>query len=78
MTKEEIMNMKIHEQKEIVFSNGPIKVTKGLIRNSKTEWEISDFNTDTSAIVTADQVEAYCKDKSTGQHFSWKAWVTKD
>ena len=74
MTKEEIVNMKIHEQKEIVFSSGALKVTKGLIRNSETEWEISDFNADASAIVTADQVEAYCKDKATGHNFNWKEW----
>ena len=39
-----ITAMKLGEFKDIVFSNGVLKSTRTLIRNSEDEWEINSFH----------------------------------
>jgi hypothetical protein len=41
--KQELLAMQVGEFKDIVFSNGVLRTTKELIRNSETEWEVNSF-----------------------------------
>jgi hypothetical protein len=41
--KEKLLSMKVGEQQDFVFSNGAIKSTKTIYRNSETEWEANCF-----------------------------------
>lgn len=62
--REQLLAMQSGEHKDIVFSNGILRTTKTLIRNSETEWEVNSFTEGwLTAYMNLEQAVAYCTGK---------------
>ena len=68
----QINTMKIGEHKDIIFTNGILRTTKTLIRNSQYEWEINRFtNGWDTATLTLTQAVKYCKGELKDNNLNW-------
>ena len=71
--KNEILKMKIGEQKDIVFRNGILKSTKTLIRNTEKEFEVNCFVDGwATAYLTLDEAIKYCKGELNHFDLKWE------
>ena len=70
--KSQIESMSIGEFKDVTLSNGILKSTKTLIRNSVDEWEINSFTDGwCTAYLTFDEAVSYCTGKLKYNDFNW-------
>jgi hypothetical protein len=59
--KQELLAMQVGEFKDIIFSNGILRTTKELIRNSETEWEVNSFTEGwLTAHLSLEEAVRYC------------------
>ena len=61
-TREQLMGMNPGEMKDIVFSNGILRSTKELYKNSDDEFEVHSFSCGwLTATLTLDEAVRYCE-----------------
>ena len=61
-TREQLMGMNPGEMKDIVFSNGILRSTKELYKNSDNEFEVHSFTEGWCiATLTLDEAVRYCE-----------------
>ena len=70
--REQLISMKENEMKEIVFSNGILKSTKEMVKNSSNEFEVHSFTEGImTATLTLDQAVKYCEGKLNNLELEW-------
>ena len=61
-TREQLIAMNAGEMKDVVFSNGILRSTKELYKNSDDEFEVHSFSCGWhSATLTLDEAVRYCE-----------------
>ena len=71
--KSQIQSMRIGEFKDITLSNGILKSTKTLIRNSNSEWEIHSFTDGwCTAYLDFNKAVLYCSGKIKWNDLHWE------
>jgi len=61
-TREQLIAMNAGEMKDVVFSNGILRSTKELYKNSDNEFEVHSFSCGWhSATLTLDEAVRYCE-----------------
>jgi len=61
-TREQLTSMKAGEMKDVVFSNGILRSTKELYKNSDNEFEVHSFTEGwITATLTLDEAVDYCE-----------------
>lgn len=71
--KEQLLAMRVGEMRDIVFSNGILKSTKELCRNSKTEWEVNSFTEGwCTAYMTLEEAVDYVEGRKGWDDFEWE------
>ena len=72
-TREALLAMRIGEMKDIVFSNGILKSTKEMCRNSDVEWEVNDFTEGwITAYMTLEDAVDYVEGRKGFLDFEWE------
>jgi hypothetical protein len=72
-TRDALLAMRIGEMKDIVFSNGILRSTKEMCRNSDTEWEVNS-HTDgwITAYMTLEEAVDYVEGRKGFDDFEWE------
>ena len=72
-TREQLTSMKAGEMKDIVFSNGILRSTKELCKNSDNEFEVHRFNCGwCTATLTLDEAVRYCEGELSNLELEWE------
>lgn len=71
--KNQLLSMSIGEFKDVVFSNGILKASKQIIRNSDTEWEVNSFTDGwITAYLDLDTAIAYMEGRIKSYELNWE------
>jgi len=72
-TREALLAMRVGEMKDIVFSNGILKSTKEMCRNSDVEWEVNNFTEGwITAYMTLEDAIDYVEGRKGFNDFEWE------
>jgi hypothetical protein len=72
-TREALLAMRVGEMKDIVFSNGILKSTKEMCRNSDVEWEVNSFTEGwITAYMTLEDAIDYVEGRKGFNDFEWE------
>ena len=72
-TREQLIAMKVGEMKDVVFSNGILRSTKELCKNSDNEFEVHRFNCGwCTATLTLDEAVRYCEGELSNLELEWE------
>lgn len=72
-TREALLAMRVGEMKDIVFSNGILKSTKEMCRNSDVEWEVNNFTEGwITAYMTLEDAIDYVEGRKGFLDFEWE------
>jgi len=72
-TREQLINMRAGELRDVVFSNGILCSTKELYKNSNNEFEVHSFSCGWhSATLTLDEAVDYCEGKLSNLELEWE------
>lgn len=72
-TREALLAMRVGEMKDIVFSNGILKSTKEMCRNSDVEWEVNSFTEGwITAYMTLEEAVDYVEGRKGFLDFEWE------
>ena len=71
-TREQLIAMKSGEMKDVVFSNGILRSTKELYKNSDDEFEVHSFTCGwLTATLTLDEAVCYCEGELSSRELDW-------
>ena len=71
-TREQLIAMNAGEMKDVVFSNGILRSTKELYKNSDNEFEVHSFSCGWhSATLTLDEAVRYCEGELSSRELDW-------
>ena len=72
-TREQLTSMKVGEMKDVVFSNGILRSTKELYKNSDNQFEVHSFTEGwITATLTLDEAVDYCEGRLYGWELQWE------
>ena len=72
-TREALLAMRVGEMKDIVFSNGILKSTKEMCRNSDVEWAVNNFTEGwITAYMTLEDAIDYVEGRKGFNDFEWE------
>ena len=72
-TREQLTAMKAGEMKDVVFSNGILRSTKELYKNSDGEFEVHSMTCGWyTALLTLDEAVDYCEGRLSSADIEWK------
>ena len=72
-TREQLIAMKSGEMKDVVFSNGILRSTKELYKNSDDEFEVHSFTCGwLTATLTLDEAVDYCEGKLSSRELEFE------
>ena len=72
-TREELASMDIGTTREVVFSNGILRSTRELCKNSDNEFEVHSFIEGwCTATLTLDEAVDYCEGRLNGWELEWE------
>ena len=72
-TREQLESMNVGEMKDVVFSNGILRSTKELYKNSNNEFEVHSFTQGwLTATLTLDEAVDYCEGKLSSRELEWE------
>lgn len=72
-TREQLTAMKAGEMKDVVFSNGILRSTKELCKNSDNQFEVHSFTEGwITATLTLDEAVDYCEGRLYGWELQWE------
>ena len=72
-TREQLTSMKVGEMKDVVFSNGILRSTKELYKNSDNEFEVHSFTCGwLTATLTLDEAVRYCEGELSNLELEWE------
>jgi len=72
-TQEQLTAMKAGEMKDVVFSNGILRSTKELYKNSDNQFEVHSFTEGwITATLTLDEAVDYCEGRLYGWELQWE------
>ena len=72
-TREQLTSMKVGEMKDVVFSNGILRSTKELYKNSDNEFEVNSFTEGwLTATLTLDEAVRYCEGELSNLELEWE------
>ena len=71
-TREQLIAMNAGEMKDVVFSNGILRSTKELYKNSDDEFEVHSFTSGwLTATLTLDEAVRYCEGELSSRELDW-------
>ena len=71
-TREQLTSMKVGEMRDVVFSNGILRSTKELYKNSDNEFEVHSFTQGwLTATLTLDEAVRYCEGELSSRELDW-------
>ena len=72
-TREQLESMKAGEMRDVVFSNGILRSTKELYKNSDGEFEVHSMTCGWyTALLTLDEAVRYCEGRLSNLELEWK------
>tara|TARA_E500000305_G_scaffold109535_1_gene114852 strand:- start:993 stop:1235 length:243 start_codon:yes stop_codon:yes gene_type:complete len=72
-TREQLIAMNAGEMKDVVFSNGILKSTKEMFKNSDDEFEVHSMICGWyTALLTLDEAVDYCEGRLSSADIEWK------
>ena len=72
-TREQLESMKVGEMKDVVFSNGILRASKELYKNSDNQFEVHSFTEGwCTATLTLDEAVDYCEGRLYGWELQWE------
>ena len=72
-TREQLIAMNAGEMKDVVFSNGILRSTKELYKNSDDEFEVHSFTCGwLTATLTLDEAVDYCEGKLSSRELEFE------
>ena len=72
-TREQLTSMKAGEMRDVVFSNGILRSTKELCKNSDNEFEVHSFTQGwLTATLTLDEAVRYCEGRLSNLELEWE------
>ena len=72
-TREQLIAMKAGEMKDVIFSNGILRSTKELYKNSDNEFEVHSFTQGwLTATLTLDEAVRYCEGELSNLELEWE------
>ena len=72
-TQEQLTAMKAGEMKDVVFSNGILRSSKELYKNSDNQFEVHSFTEGwITATLTLDEAVDYCEGRLYGWELQWE------
>ena len=70
--REQLIDMKAGEMRDVVFSNGILRSTKELYKNSDDEFEVHSFSCGwLAAMLTLDEAVRYCEGELSSRELDW-------
>ncbi len=71
-TREQLIAMNAGEMRDVVFSNGILRSTKELYKNSDNEFEVHSFSCGwLTATLTLDEAVRYCEGELSSRELDW-------
>ena len=72
-TREQLMSMEVGKYMDVVFSNGILRATKELYKESDNKFEIHDMTSGWyTATVTLKEAVDYCEGRLSALDLEWK------
>ena len=72
-TREQLIAMNAGEMRDVVFSNGILRSTKELYKNSDNEFEVHSFTQGwLTATLTLDEAVRYCEGRLSNLELEWE------
>ena len=72
-TREQLIAMNAGEMKDVVFSNGILRSTKELYKNSDNEFEVHSFSCGwCTATLTLNEAVRYCEGELNSRELEWE------
>ena len=72
-TREQLTSMNAGEMRDVVFSNGILRSTKELYKNSDDEFEVNSFtHGGLTATLTLDAAGRYCEGELSNLELEWE------